>query len=220
MLSNEHDALPESEAFVRPVCDCGIESRMAYCDRTGCSDDPANVVGMLIPQLDAEAHVRDVVQVGIGELTKRAVDLAVKIGRRVPMQAAFPAELFQQAKRMELAVVLGGGLTHRERKENIRPRRVKREAHGDRKILEDLRRVERCRPLREISFRGARTQSGLMPEHQEAVMGNIRTTPEEKARAGYLRHVKKDKRKQRKYLPKGRSIQTTSGGLPSLGKRR
>jgi hypothetical protein len=51
-------------------------------------------------------------------------------------------------------------------------------------------------------------------------MGNIKTTPEEKARAQFLRHVKRDKRKQRKYLPKCRSVRTVSGGLPTLGKDR
>ncbi len=51
-------------------------------------------------------------------------------------------------------------------------------------------------------------------------MGNIRTTPEEEARARYLQHVKKDKKKQRKYLGKSRSVRAVSGGLPSLGKRR
>jgi hypothetical protein len=49
-------------------------------------------------------------------------------------------------------------------------------------------------------------------------MGNIKTTPEELARAKYLRHVKKDKKKQRKYLPKNRSVRAVSGGLPGLGK--
>lgn len=85
MLSDEHDALPESEAFARPVCDCRIEGRMPDGDRSRCCDDPANVVGVLILQLDAEAHVRNVMQVGIGELAKHAVDLAIKIGRRAPM---------------------------------------------------------------------------------------------------------------------------------------
>ena len=33
-------------------------------------------------------------------------------------------------------------------------------------------------------------------------MGNIKTTSEEKARARYLRHVRKDRKKQRKYLLK------------------
>jgi hypothetical protein len=51
-------------------------------------------------------------------------------------------------------------------------------------------------------------------------MGNIVTTPEEKARAKYLRHVKRDRKKQRKYLPKSRSIRAVSGGLPSLGRHR
>jgi hypothetical protein len=51
-------------------------------------------------------------------------------------------------------------------------------------------------------------------------MGNITTTPEEKARAKYLRHVKRDKRKQRKYLLKSHSVRAVTGGLPGLGKRR
>jgi hypothetical protein len=42
-------------------------------------------------------------------------------------------------------------------------------------------------------------------------MGNIKTTADEKAR---------DKRKQRNYLPKSRSVRSVSGGLPTLGKRR
>jgi hypothetical protein len=51
-------------------------------------------------------------------------------------------------------------------------------------------------------------------------MGNIRTKSEEKARARYIRYAKKDKRKQRKYLPKSSSVRAVSGGLPTLGKRR
>jgi hypothetical protein len=51
-------------------------------------------------------------------------------------------------------------------------------------------------------------------------MGNITTTPEEKVRAQYRKHVKKDKKRQRKYIPKSRSVRATSGGLPSLGRRR
>jgi hypothetical protein len=59
-----------------------------------------------------------------------------------------------------------------------------------------------------------------MRNQRRALVGNIETTPEEKARAQYLRHIKKDKKKQRKYLPKSRSIRAVSGGLPSLGKKR
>jgi hypothetical protein len=51
-------------------------------------------------------------------------------------------------------------------------------------------------------------------------MGNITTTPEEKVLARYRRHVKRDKKRQRKYLGKNRSVRTVSGGLPSLGRRR
>ncbi len=51
-------------------------------------------------------------------------------------------------------------------------------------------------------------------------MGNVETTPEERAKARYVKYLKKDKRKQRKYLPKSKSIRSVSGGLPSLGKRR
>jgi hypothetical protein len=95
MLANERDPLPQCEVFMRPVCHCRIERRVLHCDRSRCGDDPANVVGAPIPQLDAEAHVRNVVEVGIGELAKCAVYLAVKIGRRGPVQAAFPAQLLQ-----------------------------------------------------------------------------------------------------------------------------
>jgi hypothetical protein len=49
-------------------------------------------------------------------------------------------------------------------------------------------------------------------------MGNIKTTPEEVARAKYLRHVKRDKKKQRKYLSKNKSVRAVSGGLPERGK--
>jgi hypothetical protein len=77
--------------FVRPVGDCRIERRVPDCDRTRRGDDPANVVGVPIPQLNAEAHVCNVVQVWVGELAERAVYLTVQVGRRVPMQAAFAA---------------------------------------------------------------------------------------------------------------------------------
>jgi hypothetical protein len=49
--------------------------------------------------------------------------------------------------------------------------------------------------------------------------GNIKITPEETARAKFLEDVKKDKEKQRKYLPKSKS-RAVPGGLPGLGKRR
>jgi hypothetical protein len=51
-------------------------------------------------------------------------------------------------------------------------------------------------------------------------MSNIKTMPEDIARAAYLKHLKRDKRKQRKYLPKNKSIRPVAGGLPSLGKPR
>jgi hypothetical protein len=51
-------------------------------------------------------------------------------------------------------------------------------------------------------------------------MGNVKTTPEEIARAKFLKHVKRDKKKQRKYMPKSKSIRAVSGGLPELGKKR
>ena len=51
-------------------------------------------------------------------------------------------------------------------------------------------------------------------------MANVKTTPEEVARAKFLRHVKRDKKKQSKYLPKSKSVRTVPGGLPELGRRR
>lgn len=144
MFADDHDALPEREAFVRPVRDGRVESRMPNGDRTCCGDDPANMVRLLIPQLDAEAHVRNVVQVRIGELAKCAVDLAVQIGRCVPMQAALLAQLFQQAKRVELAILFyrvrtamlhfpylffGGMLVARRPFDSLRLRRIRDADH-------------------------------------------------------------------------------------------
>jgi hypothetical protein len=61
-------------------------------------------------------------------------------------------------------------------------------------------------------------------------MGNIVTTPEERAQAEYRRITKKAnrkakitkkaERKARKKRAKSASVHTVSGGLPSLGKRR
>jgi len=51
-------------------------------------------------------------------------------------------------------------------------------------------------------------------------MAKIATRPEEVARAKFLRHVRRDKQKQRKYLPKSKNVRVVSGGLPSLGKRK
>jgi hypothetical protein len=51
-------------------------------------------------------------------------------------------------------------------------------------------------------------------------MGNVNTTPEEKAQAKYRRIVKKANRKQAKQRAKSSSVRAVSGGLPSLGKRR
>ncbi len=49
-------------------------------------------------------------------------------------------------------------------------------------------------------------------------MSNIRMTPEEKARARFLKYAKKAKKL--KNAPKSKSIRAVSGGLPTLGKRR
>lgn len=51
-------------------------------------------------------------------------------------------------------------------------------------------------------------------------MGNIKTTAEEIARAKFRKHVKRDKKKQGRYIPTSKSIRSVSGGLPSLGKKR
>jgi hypothetical protein len=53
-------------------------------------------------------------------------------------------------------------------------------------------------------------------------MGNIDTTPEDKARARYKKYLKKISRptKQKKSKKAPKSVWTVSGGLPSLGKRR
>jgi hypothetical protein len=49
-------------------------------------------------------------------------------------------------------------------------------------------------------------------------MGNIKTTPEEIARARFKKLAKRSLRKQKKSQP-NKSVRAVSGGLPSLGKR-
>lgn len=45
-------------------------------------------------------------------------------------------------------------------------------------------------------------------------MANIKETPGDKVKAQFLRYVKKDAKKQRKYLPKNKSVKPVSGGIP------
>ncbi len=51
-------------------------------------------------------------------------------------------------------------------------------------------------------------------------MGNVKTTPEDVARAKFLKHVQRDKKKRLKYAPKSKSVRTIAGGLPGSGKKR
>lgn len=50
-------------------------------------------------------------------------------------------------------------------------------------------------------------------------MANIKTTPEEIAKARLLKYAKKSARKIAKQT-KNKSVMAVSGGLPSLGKRK
>jgi hypothetical protein len=88
------------------------------------------MIGVPVPQLDAEVHVGDVVKVGISQLAKQGVYTIVERRRCAPKLAAFGAELFEQPECVELAVVFPGLLTHRERKVNIPRSRVKQPVLG------------------------------------------------------------------------------------------
>jgi hypothetical protein len=57
-------------------------------------------------------------------------------------------------------------------------------------------------------------------EQEGGDMGNIETTPEERARAKFLGYAKRKMKQDKKSGQKRRSVKTISGGLSSLGKRR
>ena len=50
-------------------------------------------------------------------------------------------------------------------------------------------------------------------------MANIKTTPEEKARARFLKYAKNSARKLYNQV-KNKSVRSVSGGLPGLGKKK
>jgi hypothetical protein len=63
-------------------------------DTRGCRYHPANVLS--IPHLDVEGEVvGDVVQVGIGQLSKQSVNPEVRLRRSAPEAFAFAAQLFE-----------------------------------------------------------------------------------------------------------------------------
>jgi hypothetical protein len=67
-----------------------------------------------------------------------------------------------------LAIVFGGILTHRERRENIVPCRVKQELRGGLKILADMLGTEISCPFPAILFRAlyGKVREGELHAHQ------------------------------------------------------
>ena len=60
-----------------------------------------------VPHFDAEWQVGgDVVEVGIGQLSQQCVDAKIGFRRSAPEAFAFSAELLQEAKRIERAIIL------------------------------------------------------------------------------------------------------------------
>jgi hypothetical protein len=107
MLPNDKYPISQCEPLIRIVRDGSIQRGMSdrYARRS--RDHPSNVLIGTIPQLNAERHLRwDVVQVRIGELPKQFVHSEVRFGGNAPQPFAFIAQLFEQAERMELAVIV------------------------------------------------------------------------------------------------------------------
>ena len=68
MLADEPDALPEREALVRPFVHGCLEGCLSERDVADSRNRPTDMVRVPIPQLHAEAHVGDVVQVRVRQL--------------------------------------------------------------------------------------------------------------------------------------------------------
>src|ERR1700675_3632297 len=119
MLANEHNSLAQREMLVRPIFHRLLKRSVSHADGACRCHGPANMVGVPVPQLDAVAHVRDVVQVGVRELSQQLVHAEIELRGAAPKLAALRTQLLQQTQRMELAALVFRILTHGEQKKNI-----------------------------------------------------------------------------------------------------
>ena len=111
MFGDEHNSLPQRQLLVGPLLNGLLEGGTCQEHRSRSGDNPADMQRVPIPQLHAEAHVADVVQIRILKLPQQFVHALVEAAVRSPNEVRFGAQSLQQAERKELAVVFGA-LTH------------------------------------------------------------------------------------------------------------
>ena len=73
MFAYEHDAVAQCELLVGPLLHGFLEGGAHQEHRSRSGDNPADMQRVLIPHLDAETHIGDVVQVRVLKLPEQFV---------------------------------------------------------------------------------------------------------------------------------------------------
>jgi hypothetical protein len=110
MLADEHNPVSKRKALMRPLLDRRFERSVREDDRARSCDRPPDVVCVPFPQLNAIAHIGDVVEVGICELPQQLVHAEIELRGAAPKLACLGTQMLQEAERMELAALVVGGL--------------------------------------------------------------------------------------------------------------
>ena len=107
----------------RVIGDRGVEGRMPDGDARRSRHDPPDVL-ISVPHFDPKGQAGgDVVQVRVRQLAQKLVHAEIGIRRRAPEAFALLAELFEEAERVELAVIRCVA-AHAERNQNMAPLKV------------------------------------------------------------------------------------------------
>jgi hypothetical protein len=79
VLTHKQNSVSKCEALVRPLFDCRVKSGTCENDRALGSYSPPDIFGVPFPQFGAKIHVRDAVQIGIGELPEKLVHAEIEL---------------------------------------------------------------------------------------------------------------------------------------------
>jgi hypothetical protein len=103
MLPNNQYPIPQREPLIRIIRDRSMADRHARRRR----NHPPNMLIRLVPHLNPKGEVaRNIMQVGIGELSQKFIDAEVRFRASAPKTLRRLAQLFKHAQRVQLTVRL------------------------------------------------------------------------------------------------------------------